>query len=279
MIWALTSNDVSPPSPTKQTRPQGGTVQGLLADLGDAGGLQSAVRPEAVRHFGDNFHRIGISGVDRLLRAELPAQLQPLRDDVHGQHFRTHGRGKQGGAEADRPLAEDSDRIRARQGKPLQGVERGAGATSECGAFVEAKLLGKRDAGVVGRQQEVRVGAVLVASVNLMADQAHLGIADAAHLARAAPGVVVHHHTVADLDAVDIGARLGDDAAGLVAPDLEVGRVTLDLYRGPVCPLLGAAKARCLDRNDNLARARRWLRQIPDLEPPVTQIENASHRE
>ena len=83
-------------------------------------------------------------GLTSLVGAELPGALQPLRVDVERDHPRAHRLGELGAGQADRPLAEDGDRVAAGDVHAPQRAIGGAGAAGDRGARREAQLLGQR---------------------------------------------------------------------------------------------------------------------------------------
>src|SRR5687768_3568487 len=103
--------------------------------------------------------------------------------------------------------------------------------------------------------------------------EAHLCPARPAMLAVAAAVVVMVHHALADpgLLVGDTGAHRGDDATGLVASN-HAG-LSLDAARhrpgrmggGAIVVQVAAAHARCLDLEDHVPRAWRWIGELPEL--------------
>ena len=140
-------------------------------------------------------------------------------------------------AEAHRSLAVDGEGVAAGDVKAAQGVEGGAGAAGDGGALLEGEGI------VQGHEHCRRDGHVLgVAAVGrgavdeMLAGDAHLGVADATVLAQAAAAVVVDHDALVDRRLVlgDGAAAGNDDAAGLVAAD--DGERLIDRYGGRSLP-------------------------------------------
>src|SRR5206468_3066512 len=82
----------------------------------------------AVGEIAERRDRIDLLRVDDRLGAELASQRQPFGGDVDRDHARAHRAAEQGGAEPDRPLAEDRQGVAARHVEPLQRAARGAHA-------------------------------------------------------------------------------------------------------------------------------------------------------
>src|SRR5438034_10198741 len=108
--------------------------------------------------------------------------------------------------------------------------------------------------------------------------------ADAAVLAAPAALVVVVHHARPRRRLVlrDAGPARGDDAARLVAGDdgpaarAEAGRGG-GVADGAVGVEIAPAHAGGLDGDDDLARARRRVRELAELELPVAEADDALH--
>jgi hypothetical protein len=104
-------------------------------------------------------------------------------------------------------------------------------------------------------------------------------------LAVAAAVIVVVHHALADPGLLlgDTGAHRRDDAAGLVAGDHTglpldaAGHGPGRLRRGAIVVQVAAAHARRLDLEDHVSGA--WCRigELPELELPISEKDDASH--
>ena len=103
--------------------------------------------------------------------------------------------------------------------------------------------------------------------------------------ADAAALVVVVHHPLAEpgLALVYLGAEGGDDAGGLVAGDhwlvaaLDAAADDAGHEGLPVALEIGAAHARGLDLQDDVARARHRIGEFAQLGPPLAEKNHALH--
>ena len=173
----------------------------------------------AVRELAQCRDRIRLLRVHDRLGTDLAREREPLGGDVDRDHARAHRASEQGGAEPHRPLAEDRERVAARD---VQTLERAVGGP---GAARDRRALLERDGVRHGHQREGRhlhegrMGAVAGHAVDGDAVAAELRPAGAAVLAPAAALVVMVHHAAADQRRIDAGADGVHDAARLVAAD------------------------------------------------------------
>src|SRR5262249_24326796 len=136
-------------------------------------------------------------------------------------HAGAHGAPEHGGAEPDRALPEDRERVAARHVETLERAVRRAGPARDGGARREADRVGQGHERVGRHADERCVAAVARHAVHDDALPAELGPADATVLAPSAALVVMVHHALAGgrVSLGNAGPALGDDAARLVTRD------------------------------------------------------------
>ena len=108
------------------------------------GAVERGVGALAMRQLTDGVHRRDRRAVDGAGRAELARQRAPLRQGIDGDDARAHRRGQLGGRQPDGALAEDRQRVAARDIQAFERRIRRAGATRDGRAFGEGQLVRQR---------------------------------------------------------------------------------------------------------------------------------------
>jgi hypothetical protein len=237
-----------------------------------------------MRELMDRVDGIRLVRVDDAVGPELLGQRQALGGNVDGDDARAHRRAEERGAEPDRPLPEDGQRVAARDIEPLERAIGGARAARHGGPLLERQLLGQRHIGPRGHLHVRGMRAVARRAEHRDALATELGPAHAAVLALPAALVVMVHHALTDhtLDLADPRPHRGDDAARLVAGNDRLARTAESECRrliagGAVELEVTATHARGLDGQDDLAGPRRGIGKLLDLELALSEKDDTSH--
>jgi hypothetical protein len=232
--------------------------------------------------------RDGVVGarIDQLVGAELPRALQPLRVGVERDHPRPHRLGELGAGQADRPLAEDRNRVPAGDVHAPKRAIGGAGAARDRRARREAQALMQRHHRVGRHLQVPGMPAVRIVAIDLHRHLlAELLPAGAAMAALGAALIVMHHHAVADPGFRGTDARpcRHDDAAGLVPGNDGIGARRYagacpgQVLRAAVLVQVGPAHAGGLHFKHHFPRSRRGIGEGHDLDGTFTGKHDATH--
>src|SRR5262249_41178063 len=266
----------------RDASPGVGAAHGLGTRLRLTRAVHRALGAVAVGEIVDRADGIALARVDRVLRPQLTGQLQALRRDVDRDDARSQRTPQQRRAQPDRPLAEDGERIAARDVEASQRAVGRAGAARPRRASLEAERVGQRDAGERRRLHEVCVATVTGDAVHRDALAAELRPAAAAVLAAPAALVVVIHHALADQSWVDAGADGMDDAARLVAGDHRSAAPAEAQARGgiaggPVRVEVAAAHPRRLHGQHDLAGPSDRVGELLQLKLTISQEHHTTH--
>src|ERR1700733_11946836 len=231
-------------------------------------------------------HRIVRSRVHDFIRAELLRAIQALGIDVECNHARTHRFCELRAGQAYRTLAENRDRVVARQPHPPQRAVRRAGATGDRCTGGEADLVRQRHQRIGRHPQIPRVATVRVAAVDLHRHfLAELLPAGAALVALRAALVVMHHHALADPRFLlrHAGTDRGHYAARFVAGNhrigvlWEAGRLARLAFRPTVLVQVAAAHAGRLHLDYDFLRAGCGVGELHHLQFTTTGEHDTTH--
>ena len=235
----------------------------------------------------DRADRVVRARIDGLPGAELLGPLQPFRADVERDDAGAHRRRELGRRQADRPLAEQRDRVVARNVQPAQRAIGGPGAAGDRRAGGKGQLVVQRHQGEGRHLQIARMPAMGIVAVDEhRLFLAQLRPARAAMLAHRAALVMVHHDALADPRHLlaDLGADRRDDAARLVPADdrVRVDRQSADRFAArfgaAILVQIAAAHARGLHLDDDLAGPRRRVGKFHQLDLALAREDYAAHR-
>ncbi len=128
-IWASENLRLGAEADKAHRAPRANAAQGVLSGGDSSGRLKCHCRSTSVGQTSDRVWNIRVPGVHDEVGAERLGSRQPTIVDVERDHARTMRLGEECCGEANRSLAEDRDRVSARQPHALEGSPSGAGTT------------------------------------------------------------------------------------------------------------------------------------------------------
>ena len=197
-----------------------------------------------------------------------------MRVDADAAIAHTHAQQQAG--QADRPQAEDHQRVADVRRDFAQRGERSTGGTGQLCRDLEGDIIGQGQAIAGIGQHEVGVRAVLGAAEGTAALVAEGRVTRAAIHAVAAAESVVDADPVAYLRMLDTGTYGCDDAGGLVAGDHAVAALR-PFAAAVVFVQVATAKAGDGGLDHDLSGAGLRLGEIANFDPALAEVDDTLH--